>query len=149
VTRGRRIRPDRAHPTAAVLAALAVAGTVGLAGCGGPRSDRTVEITARFSKFTPAQVDVAPGTTVRFVVHNADPIAHELIVGDAGVHERHEEGTEPWHPPRPGEVSIPAGESRATTFTVASGLAPGQVVEFGCHLPGHWAYGMRGTLVVA
>ena len=48
-------------------------------------------------KFSPAQFEVAPGTTVTLVVHNLDPIGHELIIGDAGVHERHEKGTEPYH----------------------------------------------------
>jgi len=142
VTLGRRTR-------LATAALAGLAGMVGLAGCGGPATDRTIELTARFSKFDPPQLDVAPGTTVKLVVHNLDPIAHELIVGDAGVHERHEKGTEPYHPPRPGEVSVPAGETRATTFTFDAGATPGQVVEFGCHLPGHWSYGMRGTFVVA
>ncbi len=137
---GRRIR------LTATLLAMA-AGTVGLAGCGGPGSDKTIELTARFSTFSPAHIEVAPGTTVKFLVHNLDPIGHELIVGDAGVHERHENGTEAYHPPRPGEVSVPAGESRATTFTF--GDEAGEQVEFGCHLPGHWAYGMRGTVTVA
>jgi len=138
----------RTRSAAALLAGLA--GTVGLAGCGGPGSGRaseqTIEITARFSKFTPAVFDVEPGTTVKLVVHNLDPIGHELIIGDAGVHERHEKGTEPYHASHPGEVSVPAGETRATTFTF--GATPDQVVEFGCHLPGHWDYGMRGTVSV-
>jgi uncharacterized cupredoxin-like copper-binding protein len=133
----------RTRLAAAVLAGLA--GTVGLAGCGGATSDRTIELDARFSKFSPAQFEAEPGTTVKIVVHNLDPIGHELIIGDAGVHELHEKGTEPYHPPRPGEVSVPAGETRATTFTFPADAPPGQVVEFGCHLPGHWAYGMRGT----
>ena len=93
-----------------------------LAGCGGaaqagPAVDDTVELTVRYSKFSPTDVRVRPGTTVRFVVHNLDPIAHELIVGDDGVQERHELGTEPWHEDRPGEVSVPARSTRTTTFT--------------------------------
>jgi len=142
VKSGRRTRP-------ALVLLAGLAGTVGLAGCGGPGADRTVELTARFSKFSPAQFEVAPGTTVKIVVHNLDPIGHELIIGDAGVHERHEKGTEPYHPPRPGEVSVPSGETRATTFTVPAGATSGEVFEFGCHLPGHWAYGMRGVVTVA
>jgi len=134
----------RTRLASALLAGLA--GMVGLAGCGGPGAERTIELTARFSKFSPAQFEVAPGTTVKLVVHNLDPIGHELIIGDAGVHERHEKGTEPYHAARPGEVTVPQGETRATTFTF--GDSPGQAVEFGCHLPGHWAYGMRGTATV-
>src|SRR5207253_2766624 len=137
----------RTRLVAALLAGLA--GTVGLAGCGGPGSDRTIEITAHFSHFTPDTFDLAPGTTVKLVIHNLDPIGHELIIGDAGVHERHEKGTEPFHPARPGEVSIPAGTTRATTYTVPATAKTGDRIEFGCHLPGHWAYGMRGVATVA
>lgn len=139
----------RTRPAAALLAGLAgLAATVALAGCGGPGTDRTIELDARFSAFSPARFEVEPGTTVKLVIRNLDPIAHELIIGDAGIHERHEEGTEPYHAARPGEVSVPAGETRATTFTFPADATPGQVVEFGCHLPGHWAYGMQGTATV-
>ena len=71
----------------------------------------------RHSRFFPAHVSVPEGTHVRFVVRNDDPIGHELIVGDESVHLRHEKGTEAWHPPRPGEVSVEAGALASTTFT--------------------------------
>lgn len=104
----------------------------------------TVELTVRHSRFSPSALVVPHGTTVRFVVHNADPIAHELIIGDAGLHARHEGGTERWHPPRPGEVSVDIASVAETAFTFDR---PG-TVRFGCHLPGHWAYGMQGTVRV-
>jgi uncharacterized cupredoxin-like copper-binding protein len=106
---------------------------------------REIVLTTRHSRFEPAHVEVAAGTRVRFVVRNLDPIDHELIVGDAGVHARHEHGTEAHHPPRPGEVTAPAGATAVTTYEFAE---PG-VMVFGCHLPGHWAYGMRGTVTVS
>ena len=132
---------------------IAVALVAALAGCaapagGGPgpapAGERTVTLDVRFSRFSPADLDVPVGTVVRFVVRNTDPIAHELIVGGSDVHERHERGTEPHHGEVPGEVSVPAGGTAATTYTFSR---PGRVV-FGCHLPGHWAYGMRGTVTV-
>ena len=128
---------------------LVVAPALALGGCGGddPRggvADRTVELTTRLSRFEPATITVRAGTTVRFVIRNADPIDHELIVGDDEVHRRHETGTEPFHPPRPGEVTAPAGETVSTTYRFDR---PGAVV-FACHLPGHFAYGMQGTVHV-
>ena len=69
------------------------------------------------SRFIPALVSVPVGSHVRFVVRNDDPIVHELIIGDAGVQLRHEKGTEAWHPPRPGEVSVAPGAIATTTFT--------------------------------
>ncbi|MDQ3756637.1 MAG: hypothetical protein M3394_02160 [Actinomycetota bacterium] len=110
---------------------------------GGGDATQTVVLTARHSRFEPAIVHVQPGTTVRLVVRNVDPIDHELIVGDAEVQARHESGTEPHHDAVPGEVSVPALATRSTTYRVPGS---GGDIPFGCHLPGHWAYGMRGAL---
>ena len=112
-------------------------------GCGGA-AERTVEITIRHSRFQPAAIDVAPGERVRFEITNLDPIDHEFILGDEEVQARHENGTEPEHGSVPGEVSIPAVAERATTYVFESS---GEL-EFACHLPGHYAYGMRGTVRV-
>lgn len=129
---------------ALVGATLAGGAALALAGGGGGQARPTVVLTAHHSTFTPARIAVEPGTTVRFVVRNSDPIAHELIIGPAEVHDRHEKGTESYHPPKPGEVTIPAYEEAETTYTFD---APG-VVAFGCHLPGHWTYGMHGEVEV-
>jgi uncharacterized cupredoxin-like copper-binding protein len=103
-----------------------------------------VEIDVRYSHFEPSVVTVPAGRPVTFVLVNGDPIDHEWIVGDAALHARHRTGTEPSHASRPTEVSLDAGSSRRTTGTFDS---PG-TLTFVCHLPGHEAYGMTGTLVV-
>jgi uncharacterized cupredoxin-like copper-binding protein len=105
----------------------------------------TVEITIHYSRFDPSTLEFPPGTTVRFVVHNTDPIDHEFILGDTWVQDVHELGTEAHHPPRPGEMSVPAATTRTTTYTLTN---PGTLI-FGCHLPGHYAFGMRGLVTVA
>jgi uncharacterized cupredoxin-like copper-binding protein len=124
---------------AAALGAAAFAGAVG-------RSSEPVivEIDIRYSHFSPAAVTVPAGRPITFVVVNGDPIDHEWIVGDAALHERHRTGTEPLHNARPTEISIDAMRERRTTITFAS---PG-TLTFICHLPGHEAYGMTGTLIV-
>jgi uncharacterized cupredoxin-like copper-binding protein len=104
----------------------------------------TVELGIEHSRFSFDRLEVRPGTTVRFEVRNTDPIAHELIVGDHGVHRRHATGTEAFHPPVPGELSVGPHEAGSTTFTFD---APGTVV-FACHLPGHLDYGMVGDIVI-
>ncbi|HET6771058.1 MAG TPA: cupredoxin domain-containing protein [Actinomycetota bacterium] len=124
----------------AVAAMLAAA----LLGGSSSSSDRTVEITIHHSRFLPASLEVAPGTTVRFVLRNTDPIDHEFIMGDEQVQARHEKGTEAHHGAKPGEVSVPAGGTASTTYTFSK---PGTVL-IGCHLPGHYAYGMRGSVLV-
>jgi uncharacterized cupredoxin-like copper-binding protein len=81
---------------------------------------------------------------VRFVLVNHDPIDHEWIVGDEQVHAAHRTGTEPTHGARPTEQTIDAGRRLETVVTFDQ---PGQLT-FICHLPGHEAYGMTGTVVV-
>lgn len=108
--------------------------------------ERTVYVTIHFSRFTPSAIAVSPGETVRFVVQNTDPIDHEFIVGDQQVQLIHERGTEPLHPPKPGEMSVPAGTTQVTVYTFP--LLPTSLI-FGCHLPGHYAYGMRGIFTIA
>jgi uncharacterized cupredoxin-like copper-binding protein len=109
-----------------------------------PPQSRTVHIRIHFSHFEPTDIDVEPGQTIRFVVENTDPIDHEFIVGDERVQQAHEAGTEAHHPPRPGEISIAPGETVVTTVTLP---LTGNLL-FGCHLPGHYAYGMRGTITM-
>ncbi len=124
---------------AAAIGAAAIAGAAG-------RSDEptVVDIKIHYSHFEPAAISVPAGRPVTFVIHNADPIDHEWIVGDKALHDRHRTGTEPSHDARPTEVSIDALGNRTTTVTFAQ---PG-TLTFICHLPGHEAYGMIGKLTV-
>lgn len=101
-------------------------------------------IGIRYSHYDRSLITVPAGVPVTIVLRNDDPIDHEWIVGDAAVHERHRSGTEPIHASRPTELTIPAGTSRATTVTFST---PGTYLYI-CHLPGHEAYGMVGTVVV-
>ena len=104
----------------------------------------TVNVSIRYSRFSMSTLKVHTGSTVRFLVHNNDPINHEFIVGDAAVHARHEHGTHPAHPPVPGEVSVDAGQLGETFYRFDQA---GKYL-FACHLPGHFAYGMRGWVEV-
>jgi uncharacterized cupredoxin-like copper-binding protein len=154
ILRGHRLV---AATVAVVLAALG-AGAMVLASAGAtstPSTDGilgpgpvTVRIDVDRSRFElrsgTAPIRVRPHTEVRFVVVNHDPIGHELIVGGHDVQARHANGHEATHPPVPGEVSVPA-DGRATTTYVFH--APGPV-EYACHLPRHYQYGMHGIVEV-
>jgi uncharacterized cupredoxin-like copper-binding protein len=105
---------------------------------------REVEIAIRYSRFVPGSLSVPSGVPVTFVLRNEDPIDHEWIVADALTHERHRTGTEPHHGERPTEQSIDALGVVRTTVTFP---APGSY-QMICHLPGHEAYGMVGTVTV-
>lgn len=129
-----------------LVAAVLLAAGVALTGCaGGQGSERTVELTVHHSRFSVDELHVRPGETIRFVLRNTDPIPHELIVGDQSVQDIHELGTETHHAERPGEVSVAPGATAVTTYRF--GPVGGRLL-FGCHLPGHWDYGMRGTITV-
>ncbi len=137
-------RPGRLALVGGLLLSVGLAG-VAAAWVGGPGgTPGTTEIAIRYSRYTPDRIVVPVGVPITIVLHNGDPIDHEWIVGDAATHERHRTGTEPVHGSRPTEVSIPAGTSRTTTVTFAT---TGTYLYI-CHLPGHEAYGMVGTLEV-
>ncbi len=134
-----------------VIASVSIAGYA-LAGNGEGREERdvlgpgtvTVTLVVQDSKFDPTRIKVRQHTTVTFVIVNDDPIGHEFIVGGDEVHDRHQSGNHAQHDTVPGEVSVAPGETGTTSYTFHS---PGTVL-FACHLPGHFAYGMTGTVVV-
>ena len=114
----------------------------------------TIRITIHYSHFSPSAVPVRAGSTVRFVIVNTDPIDHEFIVGGQAVQQQEEAGTDTVHDGSvPGAVSVPAGTTVSTVVTMparspdqpAGQPGPGSLV-FACHLPGHYAYGMHGTI---
>jgi uncharacterized cupredoxin-like copper-binding protein len=107
--------------------------------------EERVRVGIEHSAFSLERSTFGSGEEVTFVIRNNDPIAHEFIIGDAEVHERHEEGSQRHHHGRiPGEISVPAGTTRTTTFRFD---AEGDVL-YACHLPGHFDYGMRGVVSV-
>jgi uncharacterized cupredoxin-like copper-binding protein len=128
---------------ALVVASLLLLAVGAMAGCGGAAPVR-LRITIHYSHFDPAALTVPHGVPVTFVLVNTDPIDHEWIVGDDALHQRHRTGTEPYHNARPTEVTIVALSTKTTTVTFAT---PG-TLKYICHLPGHEAFGMVGTLTV-
>jgi uncharacterized cupredoxin-like copper-binding protein len=123
---------------AAALAASACGGEVGAA------ASTRQTIVIHYSHYTPEEITVPAGLPTTITLRNEDPIDHEWIVGSAAVHERHRTGTEPYHDTVPSEVTIPALSTRVTTLTFDKA---GELLYI-CHLPGHEAYGMVGTVRV-
>jgi uncharacterized cupredoxin-like copper-binding protein len=122
-----------------------------LAACGASLADpwggaRTVHVTIRWTRFHPSHFAFPDGTTVRFVIHNTDPIEHEFILGSKRVQDEVEHTAHLSHDGSvPGQITIPPGAVRSTTYRFGT---PGTVL-LGCHLPGHYAYGMRGRVLVS
>jgi uncharacterized cupredoxin-like copper-binding protein len=140
----RHSRPGRLALAGGLALALGLAGMAAAWANAPGTGPITVEIPIRYSHFERGEVTVRAGVPVTFVLGNGDPIDHEWIVGHTAVHERHRAGTEPVHASRPTEVTVRAGTTATTTVTFTQ---PG-TYRYICHLPGHEAYGMVGTLRV-
>jgi uncharacterized cupredoxin-like copper-binding protein len=113
-------------------------------------ADRTIEITANddFS-FSPANVIVEAGETVTFKVTNGGAIPHDFTLGDAEMQDEHEAemaemgGNMAMHD-EPNVFSLEPGETKEMTWHMK---ASGPII-FGCHQPGHYVAGMKGTIVI-
>jgi uncharacterized cupredoxin-like copper-binding protein len=137
-------RPGPLALVGGVALSLVMAGVAGAWVQLSARPDAAVTIEIRYSHYEPSAVTVPLGVPITFTIHNGDPIDHEWIVGDAAVHERHRTGTELVHGARPTEITIPAGQTRTTTVVFAAAGSQ----QYICHLPGHEAYGMVGTVTI-
>ena len=102
-------------------------------------------------RFTPDQMAVQAGETIRFVVHNAGRTAHEMVLGNEAAIAEHAQAM------RQGQ-GHEAGHAHGTgaAITVAAGQTGEMVVHFAqattlqmaCLIPGHYEAGMRGTVKV-
>ena len=133
------MRPIRRTGPAAAALLLAV---IAVAGC--TPEGQAVRITIHYSAFDPTQLTVPANVPILFVLVNEDPIDHEWLIGDEAFHEAHRTGTHASHDTVPNEVTLPALETVETTITFEE---PGTLTYI-CHLPGHEAYGMVGTLTI-
>lgn len=116
---------------------------------GDPRKAvRTIEVDMNDTmRFTPSELKVKRGDTVRFVVRNSGKVLHEMVIGTEKALREHAEVMKK-HPgmehdePYMAHVSPGKKEEIAWTFTRAG------TFMYGCLVPGHWEAGMKGTIVV-
>jgi uncharacterized cupredoxin-like copper-binding protein len=99
-------------------------------------------------RFQPATITVRHGSTVTFLVTNTGALTHEFVIGDLATQVEHERemramGDMPMHD-HANAVSVLPGETRRLTWSFPRRGA----VLFGCHVTGHYAAGMRGTVTV-
>jgi uncharacterized cupredoxin-like copper-binding protein len=106
-------------------------------------------------RFTPSQIVVQAGETIRFVVTNSGRTAHEMVLGsDEAIREHAEamkqaaaqgqaQGGEHNHGTA-AAISVAAGQTGELVVTFAQATR----LQMACLVPGHYEAGMRGTLEV-
>ncbi|MEN8239124.1 MAG: plastocyanin/azurin family copper-binding protein [Actinomycetota bacterium] len=114
-------------------------------------ADRVIEITANDDfTFLPSGATVTTGETVTFRVTNTGAIPHDFVLGDEHMQDEHEAemaemgGDMAMHD-EPNAFVIEPGETKEMTWHMTE---PGEIL-FGCHQPGHYVAGMKGTVVVS
>jgi uncharacterized cupredoxin-like copper-binding protein len=108
---------------------------------------RTIVLAATDLKFTPMQIAVSIGETVKFEVRNDGQLEHEFVLGSEAEQLEHDKemaasgGMNMTH--RNG-VSVAPGRTGTLiwTFTKAGSL------QYACHVPGHYVAGMIGQLTI-
>ena len=98
-------------------------------------------------RFSPSEMRIKRGQTVKFVVTNSGKQMHEMVIGTREELEKHAEMMRK-HPgmehdePYMAHVRPGKKHEMAWTFTKAG------TFMYGCLIPGHWEAGMKGTIVV-
>jgi uncharacterized cupredoxin-like copper-binding protein len=103
-------------------------------------------------RFTPSQIDVQVGETVRFVVHNAGQTTHEMVLGTEEEIRLHAKAMQQGAGHAPGH-----SHGSGAAITVAAGqkgelvvsFAQDQKLQMACLIPGHYEAGMRGVVTVS
>lgn len=116
---------------------------------GGLVADRTITVDANDQmQFVPGDITVEAGETIAFVVTNSGNNEHEFVLGDEGLQNEHEAGMETdaegEHVDVSYAISVEPGETRTLVYTFD---AEGELL-YGCHVPGHYAAGMVGSIAV-
>ncbi|MDM0119417.1 cupredoxin domain-containing protein [Variovorax arabinosiphilus] len=112
------------------------------------KAKRTISVDMTDAmRFTPSDITVSQGETIRFVVKNAGRVKHELVLGTQKELKEHYaammKNPEMEHAD-PNMVTLAAGQTGEVVweFTKAG------KVDFACLQPGHYDAGMKGAVNV-
>ena len=106
-------------------------------------------------RFTPSQIDVQAGETIRFVVTNSGRTAHEMVLGSDKAIREHAQAMklaaakgsanqEEHHHGTGAAISVAPGKTGELVVSFAQATR----LQMACLVPGHYEAGMRGTLEV-
>ncbi len=109
--------------------------------------DRVIFINADDIKFDPKAITVRVGETVKFVITNHGVMPHEFVIGDKAEQDEHEKEMQSMGTMKhtdPNEVRVNPGETKSLIWRFGAA----SLIEYACHVPGHYAAGMIGTAQV-
>lgn len=113
---------------------------------------RVIEISANDNfTFDPDAIKVAAGEVVTFKVTNDGKIPHDFVLGDVAVQDEHEAemqdmtDSDSMGHDEPNAFVIDPGETKEMTWHMTQS---GEIL-MGCHQPGHYVAGMKGTIDVS
>lgn len=110
--------------------------------------NRTITIDMNDNmRYTPAEIQVKQGETIRFVVNNSGKVKHELSLGTQQELFEHLEQMKKFpdmEHDEPSKVTLAPGKRGEIVwqFTKAG------TVNFACLMPGHYEAGMKGAIKV-
>ena len=116
---------------------------------GNPKKvSRTVNIDmADTMRFTPAELAIKRGETIRFVVKNKGQVLHEMVIGTKKELEEHAELMRK-HPNMEHDEPYMAHVSAGKQETIVWQFTKAGEFYFGCLVPGHFEAGMVGKIIV-
>ncbi|WP_225869798.1 plastocyanin/azurin family copper-binding protein [Glaciimonas sp. PCH181] len=98
-------------------------------------------------RFSPANVTVKQGETIKFIVANNGKLKHEMVIGSAAELAKHAEAMRQM----PGmqhqdanQVTVEPGKSAELLWRFSKAMT----VDFACLEPGHFEAGMKGSVSV-
>ncbi len=110
---------------------------------------RTVNIAMSDAmRYSPSDVEVKSGETVRFIVTNLGRVTHELSLGTEKELLEHREAMKKapgMQHDEPGQLSLPPGGQGEIIWQ----FGKAGTVNFACLVPGHHEAGMKGTVKVS
>lgn len=98
-------------------------------------------------RFTPSQISVKAGETVRFFVRNNGKVAHEMVIGTMGELKEHAEMMRKMPDMKhaePNMVNLAAGKHGGIVWQ----FDQAGTVDFACLIPGHLEAGTTGAIQV-
>ena len=109
---------------------------------------RTIRVDmADTMRFTPADLSVKRGETVKFVVHNKGKVLHEMVLGTAQAIKEHAELMTKFPEMEHADANMAHVKPGASGAMVWQFTKAGEF-QFACLQPGHFEAGMVGKVTV-